>query len=63
MNQDTRRLTIQPYFRWFDMWIGAYYDRKMDVLYLQLLPCIGIKVYIAGEYATHRRASDLHNEE
>ncbi|MFA5130444.1 MAG: hypothetical protein WC477_06065 [Patescibacteria group bacterium] len=30
------------YFRWFDMWIGVFYDRKTKATYIQLLPMIGI---------------------
>lgn len=37
---------IRFYFAWFDMWIGAYYAQESDTLYIQLIPMIGMKVYI-----------------
>lgn len=61
--ENIRRLTFQPYFAWYDGWIGAYYDRKGDILYLQIIPCFGIRIYIAGPgYADRRRISPLEEE-
>jgi hypothetical protein len=33
---------VRPVFAWFDLWIGAYYDRERRHLYLLPLPCIGV---------------------
>lgn len=38
------RVKMQPFFRWYDLWIGMYYDRKGRSLYLCPLPMLGIKV-------------------
>jgi hypothetical protein len=57
MFADNRRLTIQPYFKWFDLWIGAYFDTTLDILYVQPIPCFGLKVYLAGEKHIERRRS------
>lgn len=27
---------------WYDVWVGAFYDRKRRTLYLLPLPCIGV---------------------
>lgn len=39
-----RSTTVKPYFRWFDIWIGAYWDRKTRMLYLGYFPMLGIRV-------------------
>lgn len=31
-------------FLWFDVWIGAYWDRSARVLYICPLPCVVIKL-------------------
>lgn len=30
-------------FAWYDLWVGAFYDRKRRVLYILLVPCVGIE--------------------
>jgi len=37
-------MKINLYFKWFDFWIGWFYDTKKKILYIQLLPMIGIKI-------------------
>ena len=32
-------------FAWFDMWIGAYYDRQFKILYVCLIPCCALKIW------------------
>lgn len=32
---------IYPVFAWYDLWVGAYWDRKNRKLYLLPIPCIG----------------------
>lgn len=36
------RLSI--FFAWYDLWIGAYYDRRSRVWYICPLPCCVFKV-------------------
>lgn len=31
-----------PYFRWYDLWIGAYINEVDHKLYIQALPCFGV---------------------
>jgi hypothetical protein len=31
---------VRVSFAWYDLWIGAYYDRKARVLYVCPLPCL-----------------------
>ncbi len=35
---------VKIYFAWYDIWIGAYWDRKRRVLYVCPLPCVVIEV-------------------
>lgn len=37
-------VTVKPYFRWYDMWIGVYHDTEKHNTYIQLLPMLGIKI-------------------
>jgi len=35
-------MKVKPIFAWYDLWIGAYWDRKARKLYVLPLPCIGL---------------------
>lgn len=37
-------MRIQPFFRWYDLWIGAYWDRHDRTLYVCLLPMLGVRI-------------------
>lgn len=39
-------LTVEGFFRWYDLWIGAYWDRKEKTLYVCPVPMLGIKVVL-----------------
>jgi hypothetical protein len=39
-----RAVTIKPLFAWYDLWVGAFYDRKTRKLYILPLPCIGVVI-------------------
>lgn len=32
-------MKLSFFFAWYDLWVGAYYDRKVRVLYVCPLPC------------------------
>ncbi len=38
-------MKVEPFFRWYDLWVGAYWDRAHRVLYVCPLPMVGIKVW------------------
>ena len=40
-----RKLKVKLFFRWYDLWIGAYIDIKNDSLYIIPFPMLGIKIY------------------
>jgi hypothetical protein len=31
-------------FAWYDLWIGAYWDRRERVLYICPLPCVVVRL-------------------
>ena len=33
-------MTVRFLFAWYDLWVGAYWDRKQRVLYVCPLPCV-----------------------
>lgn len=36
------RFYARPFFRWYDLWIGAYWDRPQRILYVCPLPMVGV---------------------
>ena len=37
-------MKVAPFFRWYDLWIGAYWDRDARSLYVCPLPCLGVRI-------------------
>jgi hypothetical protein len=37
-------VSIRPLFAWYDLWIGAYWDRQNRRLYVLPLPCVGVVI-------------------
>ena len=35
-------MKVSPYFRWYDLWVGAYIDTKKKALYVGVF-CVGLK--------------------
>lgn len=36
---------VEPYFKWYDFWVGWYYDVDRYVLYFGYFPMLGLKIY------------------
>lgn len=45
---DGTTVLIRPFFRWYDLWVGAYWDRANRTLYVCPLPMIGVKVVVSA---------------
>lgn len=44
-------MKVKLYFKWFDLWVGAYVDTKAQAIYIQLIPMIGIKIWKPLDFA------------
>jgi hypothetical protein len=50
-----RNFKISFIAAWYDLWIGAYYNREHKRLYILPVPCLGICIEYAPKPATWRR--------
>jgi len=41
---------IKPFFKWYDAWVGFYWDRATKTLYFCPVPCLGVEVDLSGLY-------------
>jgi hypothetical protein len=37
-------MTVKPIFAWYDLWVGAFWDRKGRKLYILPLPMLGMVI-------------------
>ena len=51
-------MTIRPIFAWYDLWIGAFWDRSARKLYILPLPCIGMVVVFESNRRRGRMDAD-----
>ena len=35
---------VRVFFAWYDLWVGAYWDRKARTLYVCPLPCVVVQI-------------------
>lgn len=41
-------VSMRPIVAWYDMWIGAYWDRRTYRLYILPVPCVGVVIQFRG---------------
>jgi hypothetical protein len=41
--------TIKPLFAWYDLWVGAFWDRRTRKLYVLPFPCLGIVIQFGAQ--------------
>lgn len=46
-------MKVKPIFRWFDFWIGLYWDRRNRHLYVMPLPMLGFRLSFRFRYRCH----------
>lgn len=44
-------MKVRFIFAWYDLWVGAFWDRKTRQLYVLPVPCCGIVVRFKGPLA------------
>lgn len=37
-------MRISIIFAWYDLWIGAYWNKERRTLYVLPLPCVGLRI-------------------
>lgn len=37
-------MSARPIFAWYDLWVGAYWDRDRRRLYILPIPCCGVVI-------------------
>ena len=42
-------MKIKLFFRWYDLWVGIYIDKKGKSVYIIPFPTIGIKISYGGK--------------
>lgn len=42
-------MKVTGFFRWYDLWVGAYVDTKNRALYICPIPMFGIKIQFQKE--------------
>ena len=48
------KVKIQFIFKWYDLWIGFFYDKKKNWIYFLPLPMIGIIIKLPNRISKER---------
>lgn len=43
-----RGFRFSLFFRWYDLWVGAYVDAASRTIYVCLVPMVGLKIVYGG---------------
>lgn len=39
-------MTVKPFFRWFDLWVGVFVDTEKKAVYICPVPMLGVKIQL-----------------
>lgn len=42
-------ITARICFRWYDLWVGAYWDGMRKILYICPLPCLVLELWFTSK--------------
>jgi hypothetical protein len=54
-----KRLSIKLYIKWYDFWVGFYYDQRMRALYVCLLPMLVVRLAFETEETCYCSACNV----
>jgi ABC-type protease/lipase transport system fused ATPase/permease subunit len=57
------QIKIKAFFAWFDMWIGAYWSKESQTLYICPLPMCVIAIVLTSAKADMIRSKHLRNKQ
>jgi len=49
--------SIRPFFRWYDLWVGAYWDTATWTLYVCPVPMLGVRIALPWRQSLTKKAS------
>jgi len=61
-------MKFKIFWAWFDFWVGFYYDRRKDILYVCPIPTIVLAFSLKGveipttEYSTDKQTKRIDHE-
>lgn len=54
MGKLNQEIEFKPFFRWYNLWIGAYIDRANKTIYICPIPMFGVKIAIKNNLIRKR---------
>lgn len=51
-------MKLSVFFRWYDFWVGFYWDRAARALYVCPVPMLGVRIQLGGAANAQRTHSE-----